>query len=112
MLHLAIGLFVLAAVLGLIVLIAILRNKPTPKTVVFIHGTVAAIALLLVIYYIVLNNGSGPTLSLVLFILAALGGFTLFTIDMRKKPIPKWIAILHPIVAIAGLVALIVFVLK
>jgi len=112
MLYLAIGLFVLAAIFGLIVLTAILRDKPTPKPVVFIHGTVAAIALLLVIYFIAQNNGSGPIVSLVLFVLAALGGLTLFTIDMKKKPIPKWIAIIHPVVAAAGLIALILYVVK
>ncbi|MEO8400341.1 MAG: hypothetical protein ABI597_00920 [Gammaproteobacteria bacterium] len=110
MLYLAIALFVLAAVFGLVLLTAILRNRPTPKPVVFIHGTVAVIALLIVITYIAQNQGSGPILSLVLFILAALGGITLFTIDMQNKPIPKWIAIVHPLVAASGLIALIFFV--
>jgi FtsH-binding integral membrane protein len=112
MLYLAIGLFVLAAIFGLIVLTAVLRDQPTPKPAVFIHGGVAAIALLLVIFYIAKNNGSGPIWSLVLFILAALGGLTLFTMDMRKKPIPKWIAIIHPLVALAGLLALILYVMQ
>lgn len=112
MLYIAIGLFVLAAVFGLIVLTAILRNKPTPKPAVFIHGGVAVIALLLVIFYVAQHNWSGPILSLVLFILAALGGLTMFTIDMSKKPIPKAIAIIHPLIAVAGLVALILFVIS
>lgn len=111
MLYVAIGLFVLAAVFGLIVLTAILRNKPTPKPAVFIHGGIAVIALLIVIFYIA-QHGSGPILSVTLFILAALGGLTLFTIDMQKKPIPKLIAIIHPLVAAAGLVALILYVIK
>lgn len=112
MLYLAIGLFVLGAMFGFIILNAILRNRPTPKPAVFIHGSIVVVALLLVIFYIMQNNGSGPILSVVLFILAALGGLTLFVIDMSKKPIPKWIAILHPIVAIAGLITLILFVVK
>jgi hypothetical protein len=112
MLKLAIVLFVLAAIFGLIVLIAILRNKPTPKPVVFIHGGVAAVALLLVILFTAGSSGEGPILSLVLFIIAALGGFTLFATDMRKKPIPKWLAMLHPLAAVAGLISLIIFVVK
>jgi len=110
MLYLAIALFALAAVFRLIVLTAILRNKPTPKPAVFIHGGLAVTALLIVIFYIAENAGSGPILSVVLFVLAALGGLTLFTIDMQKKPIPKWIALVHPLVAVVALVTLILYV--
>jgi hypothetical protein len=112
MLYLAIGLFVLAAVFGLIILTAILKDQPTPKPFVFIHGGVAVTALLIVIYYIVQHQGSGPILSVTLFILAALGGLTMFAVDIRNKPVPKWIAIIHPLVAISGLIALISFVVK
>jgi len=112
MLKLAIALFILAAIFGSIILTAILRNKPTPKPVVFIHGGVAAIALLIVIFFTTGSSGSSPILSLILFIIAALGGFTLFAIDMKKKPIPKVLAILHPVIAAAGLISLILFVIK
>jgi len=112
MLLLAIGLFVLAAVFGLILLTAILKDKPTPKPVVFIHGGVAVVALSLVIFYTFQNNWTGPITSIVIFILAALGGLTMFTMDMSKKPVPKWIAIIHPLVAVTGLVTLILYVLQ
>ena len=112
MLFLAIGLFIVAAALGLIVLTAILSNKPTPKPIVFLHGGVAVIALLLVIYFIVQNHGTGPIISVVLFAIAALGGLTLFTIDMSKKPIPKWLAIVHPTIAVISLITLIYYVMK
>lgn len=112
MLKLAIALFVLAAVFGLIVLTAILRNKPTPKPVVFIHGGVAATALLIVIFAAVSSPSAAPLVSIVLFILAALGGFYLFATDMRGKAIPKWVALIHPLVAAAGLISLIYFVMK
>jgi hypothetical protein len=113
MLVTAIVLFIVAAVFGLIILTAILRNQPTPKPVVFIHGPIAATALLLVIIYMV-TKGASPLLitSIVLFILAALGGLTLFTIDMSKRPIPKLLAMLHPLVAVAGLIVLIIYVLQ
>lgn len=112
MLYLAIGLFVLAAPFGLILLTAILRNQPTPKPVVFIHGSLAVLALLLVILFIIRHDGTGPITSLVLFILAALGGLTLFSIDIRNKPIPKWIAVVHPIVAVIALLTLIFYAIK
>ena len=112
MLSLAIGLFVIAAVFGLILLIAILRNQTTPKPVVFIHGGFAVMALLLVILFIIRNNGEGPMVSLGLFILAALGGLILFSIDIRNKPVPKWLAIVHPIAAALGLLTLIFYVMN
>ncbi len=108
----AIALFVLAAVFGLVALTAILKNKPTPKPAVFIHGGLAAIALVLVILYTVTGRGAAPVTSLVLFIVAALGGFVLFAKDMQKKSVPRFLAFVHPIIAIAGLVLLILFVVS
>lgn len=113
MLIAAIILFIIAAIFGLIVLTAILKDKPTPKAAVFTHGPIAAIALIIVIIYAVMGH-MHPLLitSIVLFVLAALGGLTLFTIDMRKKTIPKLLAILHPILAVIALITLIVYVLQ
>lgn len=113
MLITAIILFIIAAIFGLIVLTAILKDKPTPKPAVFTHGPIAAIALIIVIIYAVMGHMQPLLLtSIILFVLAALGGLTLFTIDMRKKPIPKLLAVLHPILAIIALITLIVYVLQ
>ncbi len=110
MLIAAIVLFVVAAIFGLINLIPILKNRPTPKPSVFIHGGVAAVGLLLVILAVARTAGSLPVSALVLFVIAALGGFVLFGIDMQKRPVPKWLAVLHPVIAAVALVLLIVFV--
>jgi len=112
MLIAAIVLFALAAVFGLVALNAILKNKPTPKPAVFIHGGLAAVAVLLVIFFVTGSAGPSPIASLVLFIVAALGGFALFAIDMQKKPVPKFLALAHPVIAAIALVLLIVFVLR
>lgn len=109
MLPVAIGVFVVAAVFGLVNLIAILQNKPTPKVSVFLHGGIAAVGLLMVVVYVLKHTGSLMA-SLTAFVVAALGGFILFGIDMSKKPVPKWLAIIHPLVAAVGLVLLIMFV--
>jgi len=108
----AIVLFVLAAVFGLVALTAILKNKPTPKPAVFIHGGLAAIALVLVILYAVTGSGAAPVTRLVLVVVAALGGFVLFAKDMQHKSIPTFLAIAHPIIAAVGLVLLILFVVS
>jgi hypothetical protein len=110
--YLSIGLFILAALFGLTVLFYILKDKPTPKLAVFIHGLIAASALLILLYYTYRNPTTILITSSILFIIAALGGFTLLSFDLRGKAIPKALALIHPIIAISGLIALIVYILK
>jgi len=112
MLILAVFLFLIAALFGFFILTAILQDRPTTKRSVLIHGAFAVSALVLVIIYMLIA-GSPPELiiSLVLFIIAALGGLTLYSIDLKKKKIPKVLALLHPVIAIAGLIVLIMYVL-
>ncbi|KTD21827.1 hypothetical protein [Legionella londiniensis] len=109
----AIALFITAALLGLRILLAILKDKPTPKPFVLSHGPLAALAIVLLIIEVVRGNTDGLLItSLIIFILAAIGGFTLYTLDMLKKDIPKPIAIAHPIVAATGLAVLIFYALQ
>lgn len=112
MLIAAIILFIIALLLGLIILTAVLQDRPSNKTAVYLHGITVGVALLCVIIYMFIVESS-PLLisSLILFILAALGGLTLFTIDIKNRPIPKMLAVLHPVIAVAGLVVLIIYVL-
>lgn len=107
LINIALGLFGLAIFAGLIVLVAILTDRPTLKPAVFIHGGLAILGLCLLIFSIIKHHGTGPILSVSILLLAAIGGFTLFTIDMKKKPIPKWLAVGHPIIAMVGFVLLI-----
>ncbi|BCA97075.1 hypothetical protein TUM19329_34360 [Legionella antarctica] len=112
MLIAAIILFIIAALFGLIILTALLQETPSHKKVVYLHGITAVAALLLVIIYMLLNPVSVLLItSLTLFILAALGGLTLFIIDMREGAIPKLLIVLHPLLALAGLVSLVIYVL-
>lgn len=109
MLNISIALFALAAVLGIIILLALLKKKETPRTVVYSHGLVAAIALVLLIVYGVQNPGRFPKLSIILFVLAAIGGFYLFFNDLKKKPGPVALAVIHALAAVAGFVTLLLF---
>ena len=113
LIYAAIALFITAAMFGSIILRAILRNKPTPKPFVIIHGPLAVTAIALLIIDVAKGH-TEPLLiaSLAIFIAAALGGFFLYTIDSSKKRIPKPIAIIHPLVAISGLIVLIIYALK
>ncbi|MBD0332805.1 MAG: hypothetical protein ICV66_09125 [Chitinophagaceae bacterium] len=108
MIYTAIALFALAAILGMFLLSFILRNKETPKAFALIHGPLAATGLvLLIIYYF--NHGAGPLESIILFAIAALGGIVLFSRDIVHKPVPKWLAIVHGLVAVTGFIFLLIF---
>lgn len=111
MLYISITLFLIAAVFGAIVASAIIRNRPTPKPLVYLHGLLGATALAIVVYYVILNAEHRPVTSLVLLIVAALGGFVLFVRDLSKKPGPVALVIVHALVAVAGVLGLILFVL-
>ncbi len=111
MLIIAIILFLIAAGFGLVVLVSILQDKSTPKAFVFTHGAFAVTALLIVIYYTLMHLNSAPTVSLIIFVIAALGGLTLFVLDMMGKKLPKSLALLHPIIAVIAVLTLAIFVL-
>ena len=113
MLIIAILLFAIAAIFGLIILTAILQDRPTPKPAVFAHGPIAATGLILVLFYLYYGPKDSLLItSAVLFILAALGGLTLFSIDMTNRRIPKLMAVGHPILAVIALATLIIYVLR
>lgn len=109
MLYTAIALFSIAAILGLILISHVLTNKATPKGLAFIHGGIAAVGILLLIFYSFYNTPS-PLESLGLFIIAALGGFVLIFRDLTGKSIPKWLALTHGLIAVTAFSFLIVFV--
>ncbi len=101
--------FAIAAIFGLLNLIAILSSKTTSKPVVYTHGILAAIGLILLIIFVVNAAGNSPVLSLVLFIIVALVGFFLFARDLSHKPGPKAVALIHGIVAVIAFIILIIF---
>lgn len=108
MLITAIVFFSLAIILGLYLLSFVLTNKPTPKGVAFIHGPLAATGLIFLIIYAFFNTPS-PIISIIIFVLAALGGIMLIYRDITGKTIPKWMAMGHGLTAIVGFIFLIIF---
>ena len=101
-------LFALAAVFGLILLTKVFKDEKTPKAVVYSHGAAAATALVLLIIAYINQGDSMLMISLLIFIVAALGGFIMFAKDLAQKPIPKWLAIVHTLAAVTAFVLLIV----
>jgi hypothetical protein len=108
MLTTSIVLFAVAAVFGLTIIVPLLQGKPTPRPAVFLHGLIAATALIILIVYAI-NNPGGPLPSIIIFVIAALGGFILFANDLRKKPGPKALALIHASAAVIAFVILLIF---
>ena len=108
MLFTAIAFFSLAAILGMILISFVLRGKSTPKGIVLMHGPIAAIGLFL-LYSYAFYDSPKPIASLILFTIAALGGFVLLYRDLTGKILPKWLAALHGLIAITGFAFLLVF---
>lgn len=109
MLFLTIGLFVLAAILGLLAAAALFRQRPVPRPVALAHGAVGAAGLIGLILYAARNPHQLLTVAIVLLVVAALGGAYLFVNDLRRKPGPIFLVVVHALAAVAA-VALVVLV--
>ena len=108
MIYTAIALFAVAAMIGLYLLSLVLQTKETPKGLAILHGLLAATALVLLIVHMV-KTGADIIQIIILFALAALGGFVLFARDLTGKSLPKSLAIIHGLLAITGFVFLLVY---
>jgi hypothetical protein len=86
----------------------VLKGKETPKAVTFTHGPLAGIGLILLILY-AFRHSPAPIGSLILFIIAAAGGFALIARDLTSSSVPKWLALVHGLVAVAGFIMLLKF---
>lgn len=103
--------FTLTALLGLTLLYYVLSSKETPKGIALIHGTFAVIGIVLLIVY-VFSSSPSPYISLIFFILAAMGGSLLIYRDITGKGIPKLFALGHGTFALCGLISLLLFFFK
>jgi hypothetical protein len=109
----ALVLFAIAAVGGIVLALMRFKGKPyPPMALALVHGAVAAAGLVALIAGVA--QGQGPSTArtaLVLFIIAALGGFVLFSHHLRKVALPIWLVVVHALVAVAAFVILLTGVL-
>jgi hypothetical protein len=110
MLYITIALFALAAIVGIIILKNWLTSSETSRTVVYLHGIFAAAGLILLIVFAVQNPGNYPRVSIILFVIGALGGFYMFAEDLKKRFSPMWLAVVHALLGVAGFLLLLFFV--
>lgn len=106
----ALVLFGIAALGGLVMAAIRLRGAERPPTAIaLLHGVLAAAGLIALI--VAVTAGSVPGLArtaLIIFIVAALGGFFLFAQHMQKKALPIPVMVVHALVAVVGFVLLLV----
>lgn len=110
MLYLIIGLFAVAAVLGILIFKNWLTSADTSRTVVYLHGIFAAVALVLLLVFALQHKVNTLQTSAILFVIAAIGGIYMFVRDLRGKFSPMWLATVHALLAVAGFLVLIFYV--
>lgn len=111
MLYTAIALFALAAILGLIIFKNWLTSAHTSRGVVYAHGIFAAIALVVLLVFVMRNPVNSLQISVGLFAVAAIGGFYMFFQDLKGKFSPMWLAVIHALIAVAGFGVLVFYVI-
>jgi hypothetical protein len=107
MIFTAVCFFALAAIIGMVLLFFVLKGRNTSNTLAITHGLLAAAGLFMLVLY-AFHNRPGAKESLTLFIVAATGGVIVFIQDVTNRRIPKWLAVLHGLIALSGFVYLIV----
>lgn len=109
LIYASIVLFAIAAVLGVSILLNWLTKKDVSKGVIYSHGIFAALGLGLLVVFAVEDPEGYPKIALILFIVAALGGFYMFFRELQKKMSPYSIAFAHALIAVAGFIALLLY---
>ncbi len=106
----ALVLFAIAAVGGLILAVIRFRGQPYPPLgLAVVHGLFAAAGLVALIAGVAEGHApSRATIALILFIVAALGGFVLFFTHLRKAALPKGLIVVHALAAVVAFVILLV----
>ena len=107
----ALVLFAVAAVGGLVLAMKHFRGAALPMPVALIHGAVAAVALVMVLLAYRSATVAGLGRPLVLLTIAAVGGFFLFSFHLRGQRAPNTAVVIHALVAVAGVITLALVVL-
>src|SRR6266568_6098877 len=113
MLEVAAVLFALAALAGIILAALHLKTKGAPIPLAVIHGLLAAAGLVLLIIGVTQMASAGLAgVALVIFVIAALGGFVLFAMHLKKKRLPGGLIFLHGLAAVVAFLLLLVSLLR
>lgn len=107
MLIYALCIFAIAALGGLVLAASVLRGRLALWAISLLHALLGASGLVLLVVVVLQGSAAGRvTAALGLLVLAALGGFYLASIHLRKKVAPKGVVFLHAGVAVVGFLTL------
>jgi len=107
MLIYALCIFAVAALGGLVLASSVLRGRLAPWAISILHALLGATGLAILVVMVLQGTAAGRvTAALGLLVLAALGGFYLASIHLRKKVAPKGVVFIHAGVAVAGFLTL------
>jgi len=111
MLNYALIIFAIGAVGGLVLANSVLRGKLAPWAVSLLHAALGATGLVLLL--VALMNGAGSMIrnAFIILVIAAVGGFYLASLHLRKRVAPASVVIIHASVAVIGFLLLAVTVL-
>lgn len=108
MLIAAVVLFAIATIGGLVLASKHMQQQDFPAKTALPHGLVSALGLVALIIAAVQRGVHGYLLyALILFVVAALGGFVLFSLHGKKQPLPKPGLVVHAVAGVVGLVLVI-----
>ncbi len=109
MLVVAAVLFALAALGGIILATLLLKKNDAPVSLALVHGLAAAVGLVLLIIVVTQMPSTGLAgVALVIFLIAALGGFVLFAMHLMRKPLPRGLIFVHGLAAVVAFVLLLI----
>ena len=107
--YLPVGLFAIAAIGGLTLAGMKFMGRELPMPLALGHGGFAAAGLVMLIITIVQSKINVLMyVSLLLFFLAAMGGFILFSLHLMKKAQPNWLIVVHGLSAVISSVVLLI----
>jgi hypothetical protein len=112
MIDVPIVLFAIAAVGGLTLVIMKFSGKGLPWPLVIGHGLFAASGLIVLVINVFQNTQIFlMNLALALFLITAIGGFTVLSFHLRKKKQPNSLILIHGAAAVTSFVLLIIAVM-
>jgi glucose uptake protein GlcU len=103
-------LFAIAALGGVVMALMRFSGRDYPPVALaVIHGLFAAAGLIaLILIAFAPGVVSSVRLALLLFLVAAIGGFTLIYYHAKKRPLPISVVVIHGLIAVVAFVILIV----
>jgi hypothetical protein len=104
--------FAIAALGGATMAYLRIAKQTVCMPLALLHGLLAATGLVLLAYGLLQTGGTGLTVALAVFVLAALGGFTLFSFHLRSRPLPIPLVLIHGAAAITAFVILLITTLR